>query len=311
MPWFFGKTDEEKQQEAEREAHEERRKARQQASLDSLARGSIPIEAQERLAEVRRQDGKFFTSDLSVKEFLLAKQVGLRPLSQVMGCSVYHVGWQRTISRTTPPGELTVVSGAINEARGKALARMAEEASALGAHVVVGVHMSLGRYEWAEGMIEFNFVGTAMRLEGEPPATSASLTNLSGQDFWKLYQAGFWPVGVVAGSSVYHVIPSWNTRLASGSWFQFSNQELTDFTQGLYAARHNATRYVTTQANALGGGGVVGMTIDSEAEDVEVALGNDQERTDMIFTFHCIGTAIVQLAGTAAIPATTPTVNLR
>ena len=106
-----------------------------------------------------------------------------------------------------------------------------------------------------------------------------------------------------SGSNEYH-----------GNAFEFLQNNIfqarDSFTQGLYAARHNATRYVTTQANALGGGGVVGMTIDSEAEDVEVALGNDQERTDMIFTFHCIGTAIVELAGTAAIPAITPTVNL-
>jgi hypothetical protein len=35
----------------------------------------------------------FFTSDLSVNEFLLVKEVGFQPLGLVMGSSIFHVGF--------------------------------------------------------------------------------------------------------------------------------------------------------------------------------------------------------------------------
>jgi uncharacterized protein YbjQ (UPF0145 family) len=308
VPWFRGKSDEEKRQEAEQKQTLEAENARQAASLQALESGGIPVEAQKRLKDARLQNGSFFTSDLSVNEFLLARETRLRPLSQVMGSSVYHVGW-RFIDWYTPTGELTAVSQAINTARARALNRMAQEAALVGAHVVAGVRPSMQRYEWSNGLIEFNFVGTAMRFEGLEPAKEPALTNLSGQDIWKLYESGFWPVGVVAGTSVYHVVPSWNQRMSS-SWGAWSNQELPDFSRGLYAARHLATRHLHEGGARLGAWGVVGMTIDQEEEEIEVSGSNDNERTDMVFTFHSIGTAIVEREADA-IPPMQMVIDLR
>jgi uncharacterized protein YbjQ (UPF0145 family) len=309
MPWFFGKSDEEKEEEAKRKQQLEADKQRQAASLESLGRGGLPVEAQKRLQDTRLQDGSFFTSDLSVNEFLLARHTKLRPISQVMGSSIYHVGW-RFIDWYTPTGELTVVSQAINQARTIALGRMGQEASILGAHVVAGVRTTMQRYEWSNGLIEFNFVGTAMKFEGVEPARSAALTNLSGQDIWKLYESGYWPVGVVAGSSVFHVVPSWGQRM-SNSWMSWANQELTDFTSGMYAARHMATRHLHEGSAHLHASGVVGMTIEQEQEEIEVSGSNDNERTDMIFTFHTIGTAVVERNDNQAVPPVKSVVDLR
>jgi uncharacterized protein YbjQ (UPF0145 family) len=309
MPWFFGKSEEEKKAEAERKAQLAAEQQRQQASLAALEAGGIPIEAQKRLKDQRLQDGSFFTSDLSVNEFLLMREANLRPVSQVMGSSIYHVGW-RFIDWYTPTGELTVVSNAINGARSLALNRMAQEASMLGAHVVAGVRTTMQRYEWSRGLIEFNFVGTAMRFEGMEQPKVAAITNLSGQDIWKLYESGYWPLGVVAGTSVFHVVPSWGQR-ASSSWFGWANQELTDFTKGLYAARHIATRHLHQGGQHLKAHGVVGTVIEQEEEEVEVSGSNDQERTDMVFTFHAIGTAVVERAGDHHIPPAKTVIDLR
>jgi uncharacterized protein YbjQ (UPF0145 family) len=309
MPFGFGKSVEEKQQDALRKeqlAVEEQRRA---TSLESLARGGIPVEAIKRLQNARLLDGSFFTSDLSVNEFLLARQTKLRPISQVMGSSAYHVGW-RFIDWYTPSGELSVPTTAINHARSLALGRMGQEASLLGAHVVAGVRPQLQRYEWSQGMIEFSFVGTAMRFEGMEPAPVAALTNLSGQDVWKLYASGHWPLGVVAGSSVYHAVPSWNQRMSS-SWGGWNNQELTDFTAGLYAARHLATRHLHEGGLELGCSGIVGMSIQQEEEEYEVRGSNDNERTDMIFTFHAMGTAITERAPQHTIPPIRQAIDLR
>ena len=51
----------------------------------------------DRLASRRRgraRPATIFTSDLSVNELALLGQAGYEPLGQVMGSSVYHVGWQ-------------------------------------------------------------------------------------------------------------------------------------------------------------------------------------------------------------------------
>ena len=37
-----------------------------------------------------------FTSDLSVREFLLVKQAGFDPLGLVVGSSIYHIGYQQS-----------------------------------------------------------------------------------------------------------------------------------------------------------------------------------------------------------------------
>jgi len=67
--------------------------ARANSDLDRLARGGLPAGAERRLNALR-QNGTFFTSNLSVNELALAATEGVRPLGQVMGSTVYHVGWQ-------------------------------------------------------------------------------------------------------------------------------------------------------------------------------------------------------------------------
>ena len=69
--------------------------ARKTASLGGAGAREMRLRAQERLAEIGKADGGFFTSDLSVDEFALVNAIGLRPLAQVMGSSIYHVGWQQ------------------------------------------------------------------------------------------------------------------------------------------------------------------------------------------------------------------------
>ena len=82
--------------------------AEQAASLEALERGELPLRAQQRLGEIGKTGG-IFTSDLSVGEFALAHAIGLRPLAQVMGSSIYHVGWQQQ------PGAWGMQMGAISQ----------------------------------------------------------------------------------------------------------------------------------------------------------------------------------------------------
>ena len=64
--------------------------ARAKSDLDRLARGGLPAGAERRLNALR-QNGTFFTSNLSVNELVMTMTEGVRPLGQVMGSTVYHV----------------------------------------------------------------------------------------------------------------------------------------------------------------------------------------------------------------------------
>src|SRR6476661_7491654 len=53
----------------------------------------IPESGRERIERMKQDVARgFFTSDLSVNEFLLVKQSGFEPLGLVLGSSIYHIG---------------------------------------------------------------------------------------------------------------------------------------------------------------------------------------------------------------------------
>src|SRR6185369_12774949 len=102
----------------------------------------LPEQAKQRLQEMSRR--KFFTSDLSVNEFLLVREAGFDPVGLVMGSSIYHIGFQ--MGRVFQNMELDVLSQAMYHARELAMTRMEEEADILGADGIVGVRLEVTRY---------------------------------------------------------------------------------------------------------------------------------------------------------------------
>jgi uncharacterized protein YbjQ (UPF0145 family) len=285
VPLFHRRTPEEQAREEALELRRRQAAEDAEASLAALAAGGIPVAARRRLDALRAGGPGFFTSDLTVDEHALLRGSGVRPLSQVMGSSVYHVGWQA--GRYFGSGEIETVTHAMNHARELALGRLEEEARLAGANAVAGVHVTQARYDWGADHMEFQAIGTAVAVDGAPDAQRPALTNLSGQDFWKLRRAGLWPVGIVGGSSVCYAASGWGAAWRMASW---QNVELTHFTEGLYEARNRAMRRLRREALELGGLGVIGVRIARHEREVEVSEG----QTDMVFTFHAIGTAIAE-----------------
>ncbi|HZU19739.1 MAG TPA: heavy metal-binding domain-containing protein [Gaiellaceae bacterium] len=278
-------------------------------SLASIEAGGIPVAAQERLDELRRRGGRFFTSDLSVGEFLLARGSAFRALTQVMGSSVYHVGWQYmpyVNAWSFSQGgvtELDTQTEAWNDARRLALGRLAEEAARAGADAVVGVRLSRAELDWGQGLIEFGSFGTAVRSEKFQLEDTPVLSNLSGQEFAKLFAHGFWPVGLVAATTVVYVVASWATQNAQqGFLSRWQNQELTDYTEGLYHARALAMRRAQQQAHQVGAHGLVGVQIEQHQHEHEV--DQNGKRTDLIVELHVLGTAVVELKPDGDVPPT-------
>src|SRR5438270_8058746 len=107
-----------------------------QARDESAQAGhQIPTHAHERLASMRKK--RFFTSDLSVNEFLLVKEAGFEPLGLVMGSSIYSISAQRFAQ--AQPGELAALTQALYQSRELAMERMEEEADELGADGIVAM----------------------------------------------------------------------------------------------------------------------------------------------------------------------------
>jgi uncharacterized protein YbjQ (UPF0145 family) len=275
---------------------------RNEESVRALEAGGIPLAAAERLDELRRSGDRFFTSALSVNELALSHQAGFRPLTQVMGSCFYRTGWQAYpwgagMGRGFGAGatfELEQQTRAWNEARRRALDRLTEEARRADADAVVGVRLLRRHHDWAAGLIEFVVVGTAVRSERYDLGGETVISNLSGQEFSKLFRHGFWPVGLVAGSTVAYVASGW-AQQSSRSWGsgRLRNQEMPDYTRGIYDARALAMERVNRQAHALNAHGVVGVAIERSQHELE--RSGNSGYTDLIIEMHVLGTAVIEV----------------
>ena len=99
--------------------------------------------------------------------------------------------------------------------------------------------------------------------EGVPEAGRARLqqnraglftSDLSVNEFLLVRQAGFRPLGLVIGSSIYHI------GFQQASYRQ--NQEMTVLSQAMYHARELAMTRMEEEADQLGADGVVGVRLD-------------------------------------------------
>lgn len=301
----------------------EEAKQRREASQRSLEQGGLPLNAVDRLREQAQRQGTpghCFTSDLSVNELALVRQAGYVPLGQVMGSSMYHIGWQYMptggYNWSSGSGELTVLTEAFYQARHLALGRLQQEAVLLHATGVVGVRLEHKPYGWGASMLEFSAIGTAIRETDAPPPAGGQpfLSDLSGEEFWMLRQAGFRPVGIAVGNCTYYCVPGWSTRNATSGGFwggSWQNQELRDYTQSVYQARALAMSRMEHEARNVQAVGIVGADVDVEVEPREVEVSQNNTRLDMIYHFTAIGTAIAPYSGRWPVFNVTNTVSLQ
>lgn len=256
----------------------------------------LPEGASHRLAELEHG---LFTSDLSVNEFLLIKEVGFHPLGLVMGSSIYHTGLQAR--RWSQSQELSKLTEAMYNARELAMTRMEEEASELGADGVVGVRLDVNYYEWGKDAAEFIAIGTAVKAEDGTsyrnklgkPFTS----DLSGQDFWTLMQTGYLPQGLVMGTCVYHIA---HRGLGQTLGSAGRNVELPNFTQALYEARELAMTRMQDEATQLGATGIVGVRLEEKSH----------QWGSHTIEFLSLGTAVVKASGQVTLPVPTTVISL-
>ena len=260
----------------------------EQQSLAFLAQGGLPLRAQRRIHELTHGPRPVFTSTLSTNETVIAKATGLTPVSQVMGSSIFHVGYSTYFN--WGGGELENLTRAYDLARSLALSRMEQEARMLGAHLVVDTRFVGRGYDWAADMIELTAIGTAVRMDGQPPAPPA-LTLLSVDELFKLHRAGYWPVGIALGNCFWYVRHADCT--SEGSFF---SNELPMHTHASQTARNLAVARFRQFAAHFKADGIVGVRVHRHAHDHE-ENGHTNFSVDMMVS----GTAVVR-RGNAAPP---------
>jgi uncharacterized protein YbjQ (UPF0145 family) len=279
-------------------------------SLHDLAQGGLPLRAQRRIYEhhAGALGGRaVFSSTLDPGETLVSRSTGLEPVSQVMGSSIFHVGFRGYPSFAGTGGELAPLTSAYDQARSRALSRMQQEAALLRAHVVVDVKFVGRGYDWAEDLVEFTAIGTAMRITGFPDVAQPVLTLMEADELWKLHHAGYWPVAIAMGNCFFYVRHA--DCVSEGSFF---SSELPAHSRAAQAARDLAVQRFRHFAQHFRADGVVGVRVHRQARDHEWrASENGPEHTAFSVELMLAGTAVVRRGD--ASPPTRPllVVNLR
>ena len=116
-------------------------------------------------------------------------------------------------------------------------------------------------------------------MRGDATHKSLFTSDLSVNEFLLVREAGFDPVGLVVGSSIYHIgyqMAAWN-----------QNQEMNVLTQAMYHARELAMTRMEEEADALGADGIVGVRLEVTRHEWGESLAE----------FVAIGTAIRARSG--------------
>src|SRR6202163_3648037 len=104
-----------------------------------------------------------------------------------------------------------------------------------------------------QGGVPLDAVSRLRRMRGEGGAPLFT-SDLSVSEFVLLEQLGWRPLGLVLGSSIYHV------GIQYGNFYQ--NQELQYLTAAMYEARDLAMSRMDEEADVLGADGIVGVRLE-------------------------------------------------
>jgi len=264
--------------------------------LERIANGGIPLGAEERLKALAQTEQPVFSSDLSAKEYAIAQASGLQPLAQVMGSSVVQHGWSNYGWGGYGGGirEMESFAAPWNLSRTRSFERLRQEAAFAGADAVIGIEMSETTFMGEGSNVEFAVFGTAVRETTHTPGKrqpheGPRLCALSAQDVDKLRRIGAETIDVIGHTSVVVVALSpWANQQMSAWW---GNQEMTEITEGVYAARQLAMREIRNQGSAVGANDMVVSTLKHQIHHREYESGGYTQHF-FIVSMHVLATAI-------------------
>jgi uncharacterized protein YbjQ (UPF0145 family) len=223
----------------------------------------LPDSARARLARYRETGLK--TSLLPVAGAVGVESVGLRPVGEVMGCTVQSVGWAGGYGSIS----FRQYVDALYEGFDTALARMTTEAASMNADGIVGVRLT--RRPLGESSYEFVALGTAVRAEAAHRPRTPFLTDLPGQDVAKLLRSGWVPVRIAIGIAVRARYVDWQTQAQMS--VMAGNGEVDAYTQLINGVRGEARQSFARHAGGAGADGaiVAAMGLRSWEQEVQNA----------------------------------------
>ena len=125
-----------------------------------------------------------------------------------------------------------------NLSRQRSFDRLRQEAQFAGADAVIGIEMTTKAFLGDPSNVEYAVFGTAVRdttAGARPERSGPRIYTISGQDVYKLRRIGAETLGVIGHTCVVSVALSPMANQMMGSWW--GNQEMTEVTQAVYAAR--------------------------------------------------------------------------
>ena len=179
-------------------------------------------------------------------------------------------------------GEIALLSQIHLEARESAINRLQQEAALLGAHGIIGVELSSNEYDWSSGVVEFTAIGTAIRISNRSLETKPFTSNLNGQDFWKLCQAGYYPRGLVIGVCSYY-------SHARRAYYNESEEH----TEAIELAQHIARRRLDQEIDKQNADGAIGVGTGIYIQKIEYEE-NEEEMCNLLIHCLAVGTAIIR-----------------
>ncbi len=261
--------------------------------LERIQRGGIPLGAEERLRAIATAKAPVFSSDLSAKEYALAQASGLTPIAQIMGSSVVQHGWQNYGWSSYAGGirEMPSFATPWNLSRQRSFDRLRQEAQFAGADAVIGIEMTTNGFLDDPSNVEYVVFGTAVRETtlATRDRSGPRMCALSGQDVDKLRRIGAETLGVIGYTSVVCVALSMQANQMMRSWW--GNQEMTEITEGVYAARQLAMDEVRRQANEIGANDMAISTLTHNIDHHEYDRSGYTQHF-FIISMHVLGTAI-------------------
>lgn len=286
--WFRKLSDEEKKL-------REQNLRRSIETQEALEKGHLPPYVMERLQE-QKEGIMPWTSNLSINDWLVLKQFGIKPVGQVMGSSYYHMAYSMSnYSGQWVSGNLQTIEQALRQNRELALQRLAMEAKALGAQAVVDVKLYQKKPEFYSHAVEFVAIGTAVRIVSQIPVKEPVLCSVNALELAKLMMSGMFPVGFVLGISVYYQYSSVRDRNITQSWFS-GNMEMINHTESVYKVRHQAIRNMKEQAKKVLAQGILADETELNVIPIEVERSDSDKREDHILEFVASGTAIIEFS---------------
>lgn len=257
----------------------------------------LPPAAQARLD--RSRSSGLRTSLLEVRDEVALPAVGFEAVAEVMGSCVMHLGFRGVglcgySSYPSPgspygsfgvgvPATVTAASGeryagygpygrALYAGYGAALGRLDQEAAGLGAHGVVGVHLTVA--DEGLGNQEFLARGTAVRALQRPRVAPARpfTCELPAAAVAALLFAGWVPTAVTVGVSVGIRHDDWRTQGQATGWV---NTEVYGYTDLVGTVRAEARRQFDARVAAGGADSAVVSDLGMQVWEVASAGHTD------------------------------------